>query len=650
MLEIKYGRKEEPGIVLRQSADLVVLRLRGARPRRLPPTVRAELTGADLVLEYADVAVYLFQLRKSAAREKSLAARKAALQRLPEVHFAGSVLVDDASEEALIYTENIFVKFVDSLSEEECRGVLQSHALEIAHVAPYARNAFLTWAPEGTGQTVFELALSLLNRADVEYCHPEVVREREPKRIFPRQWSLKRAKVGRRMVDASANIAAAHKVTTGEGTTIAVIDDGVDIDHPEFAIAGKIVAPRDILSDTADPRPRDTDPEDPDDHGTCCAGVACAAGVDGASGVAPGARLMPIRIPADLESFQEGLAIWHAARNGADVISCSWGAVDGDLNDEDDPLHFRLRTLPPMTRLAIDYAVTKGRNGRGCVICFAAGNGGESVDNDGYASHEQVIAVAASNHKSVRCDYSDHGNALWCTFPGGDDTAGIWTTDRLGKRGETSRNYTGGFFGTSAACPGAAGVAALVLSVNPELRWDEVRDIMRRACDRIDRKNGRYDKNGHSPFYGYGRLNGAKAVALAQSAKGDRIRITRRRVLPAAGSLVMPFHVGEQARVQDLFVRVDTLRPAGRLALTLQPPRQPRARHIVLNDGAAAVGAVTQTFGSAEMPALSRLRNKSAKGLWRLEIRAAERGRGAMPLTCSLELALRPAAARGTRR
>ena len=295
MLEIKYGRKEEPGIVLRQSADLLVLRLKGKRPKRLPRAVRAELKGADLVLEYADVAVFLFQLRKSAARQKSLAARKAALHRLPEVHFAGSVLVDDASEEALVYTENIFVKFVDSLSAEECRGALQSHALEIAHVAPYASNAFLAWAPEGTGQTVFELALSLLNRPDVEYCHPEVVREREPKRIFPRQWNLKRAKVGRRTINAGANIAAAHKVTTGEGTTIAVIDDGLTSIIRNLRSRGRSwrratfsPAPRipvRAIRIRTIRRPR-----------TCCAGVACAAGVDGASGVAPGARFMPIRI------------------------------------------------------------------------------------------------------------------------------------------------------------------------------------------------------------------------------------------------------------------------------------------------------------------------------------------------------------------
>ena len=172
---------------------------------------------------------------------------------------------------------------------------------------------------------------------------------------------------------------------------------------------------------------------------------------------------------------------------------------------------------------------------------------------------------------------------------------------------------------------------------------------MRRSCDRIDRKNGRYDKNGHSPFYGDGRLNGGKAVALAQSTKGDRIRITRQRVLPASGSLVIPFHVGEQARMQGLIVRVGTLRPAGRMALTLRPPRQSRTRRIVLNDGTAAVGAVTQTFGSAGVPGLSRLRNKSAKGLWQLEVRAADRG-AAMPMTCSLELALKPGTARRRRR
>jgi len=75
----------------------------------------------------------------------------------------------------------------------------------------------------------------------VEYCHPELIRPRARKTIFPQQWHLKKTTINGVTVDAHANVEAAHQVTRGEGVTIAVIDT----DHPEFASAGKIVAPRD---------------------------------------------------------------------------------------------------------------------------------------------------------------------------------------------------------------------------------------------------------------------------------------------------------------------------------------------------------------------------------------------------------------------
>ena len=58
-----------------------------------------------------------------------------------------------------------------------------------------------------------------------------------------------------------------------------------------------------------------------------------------------------------------------------------------------------------------------------------------------------------------------------------------------------------------------AGVAALLLSANPSLRWDEVRDVLAETADRIDEAGGEYDDHGHSRFYGYGRVNAAAAVA-----------------------------------------------------------------------------------------------------------------------------------------
>ena len=73
------------------------------------------------------------------------------------------------------------------------------------------------------------------------------------------------------------------------------------------------------------------------------------------------------------------------------------------------------------------------------MITWAAGNGNESVDNDGYASYERVIAVAACNDIGTRSAYSDIGKALWCAFPSshGEEslTPGIWTTDRSGAEG-----------------------------------------------------------------------------------------------------------------------------------------------------------------------------------------------------------------------
>ena len=151
------------------------------------------------------------------------------------------------------------------------------------------------------------------------------------------------------------------------------------------------------------------------------------------------------------------------------------------------------------------------------------------VDLDGYASYSGVIAVGACDDTGKKAPYSDHGNAVWCCFPSNhyyrSSTPGIWTTDRMGhvgydpgrtQQGDAEGNYTNSFGGTSSACPGAAGVAALIISRNPSLTGDQVRDILRKCCDRLDPRGGNYDANGHSPFYGYGRLNARKAVELAR--------------------------------------------------------------------------------------------------------------------------------------
>ena len=97
-------------------------------------------------------------------------------------------------------------------------------------------------------------------------------------------------------------------------------------------------------------------------------------------------------------------------------------------------------------------------------------------------------------------------------------------TDRLGERGDNAGDpdlghehgdYTYDFGGTSSACPGGAGLAALMLAKNSARTASEIRSIIADTCDQIDTANGQYNASGHSIFYGYGRVNAARAVNVA---------------------------------------------------------------------------------------------------------------------------------------
>ena len=127
---------------------------------------------------------------------------------------------------------------------------------------------------------------------------------------------------------------------------------------------------RDATLGTNDPRPKvpTTTSYEGDSHGTPCAGVACANGNFMAAGVAPDATLIPIRLMSDLGSQAEHDAIVWAVSHGADVISCSWGPPDGDWWDPNDLLHDQITPLPDSTRVALEFAVTQGRNGKGCLL------------------------------------------------------------------------------------------------------------------------------------------------------------------------------------------------------------------------------------------------------------------------------------------
>jgi len=542
MYQYQYGGKKGHTLQLREASDLVVVRTKEAKDVKdlaLSNTSKRLLSKMMPVVSFPEANVTVFKCvdKKSRSMGGGMKVRNQVRKNFneeKEIRFAGRVLKDHKSGEPVVYTENFFVKFKDKITAKECKAVIANLGLRVKEKLGFAECAYFICAESGTGMKIFELSEKLLANKAVEYCHPELVRQKKHRSIFPKQWHLRPLERNGQIINQHVDAELAWSTSRGEGITIAIVDDGVDETHPEFV--GKIVSPYDTVIDLQDGNPK----REGENHGTACAGVACAAGVDKASGVAPAAKLMPIR-SGGLGSLAEAKAFWWATDNGADVISCSWGPRDGAWWDNQDPQHFQEFLLPDSTRLAIDYAIKNGRGGKGCVIVWAAGNGNESCDLDGYASYPKVIAVAASNDRGVRSYYSDYGQSVWCCFPSSDVdsryvpvprpqplTPGIWTTDRQGRAGYNEGNLTDGdaagsysnsFGGTSSSCPGVAGVVALMLGANENLTWEEIRAIIKNSCDQIDVDYGDYDANGHSPFYGYGKINAARAVENALKAK-----------------------------------------------------------------------------------------------------------------------------------
>ena len=551
MLTYRYGGKTGPTRELTVSDEHVVVRTRSRGeldPLQLSRSARAAVKPLERMFRLPEKGIELHRITGERDSRKARDLVRSALKGEEEVEFAGRVLWDPQSGEPVLYTENLFIQFFPETAPSRCRKVLETHDIHVKREIPYLQNAFFTNPKTAVGHDIFTVAERLLAEESVELCHPELVKQRYHRAVFPQQWHLAPAEVGGVPIDAHANVAAAWERSEGAGIVIAIIDDGFDLGHEELRSPDKIVHPWDATRRNNDPRPGPKD-----NHGTPCAGVACGDGLHGASGVAPKARLMPIRLASMLGSQDEADALVWAADHGADIISCSWGPLDGNPLDAMDPAHNAEHLLPDSTRRALEHVTDNGRDGRGCVVTWAAGNGNESVDLDHYASNERVISVAACNDQGQRSLYSDFGNAIWCAFPSHDffdmdprtgrdhrpQTLGIWAPDRTGpagynpgvvRLGDRRGKYYNRFGGTSSACPGVAGVAALMLAVNPDLGWQEVRDLLRETAEPIDPENGEYNDEGHSPLYGYGRVDAAAAVeeAWTRAATSTRKHLAHR--------------------------------------------------------------------------------------------------------------------------
>lgn len=330
--------------------------------------------------------------------------------------------------------------------------------------------------------------------------------------LFGEQWHLLNTGQGGGAPGIDANVRGAWQLWSGQGVTIAIVDDGLQLSHPDL-VANLATNRPTLHHDWNDATPDDPTPGASNPHGTACAGVAAARGGNnlGVTGAAPFASLAGLRLiaaPSTDRQQAEALA-WRIQE--VDISSNSWGPTDNGP----------IAGPGPLTTAALETAATRGRGGKGNAIFFAAGNG-YSFDNsnyDGYANSIYVIAISAVGNDGVASSYSEPGGNIALSAPSNGGTRGITTTDLAGAGGYSSGDYTSSFGGTSAACPLAAGVAALLLQANPSLSWRDVKEILMRSATPIDTGSTTWVNNAagiaFSTQYGAGMVNATAAVELA---------------------------------------------------------------------------------------------------------------------------------------
>jgi subtilisin family serine protease len=403
----------------------------------------------------------------------------------------------------------VYVRASGAQARAKADAVLASHGLgALAPAFPggrVLRSAGDPWAALA--------ALAVLQGLDGVHAELDMLRRYERRSVpndplFSGQWHLKNTGQNGATVGVDGRVDEAWDLTQGDPqVVIAVNDDGVDLDHPEFK--DRLLPAMNFPEDWKVRLQNGTF----GGHGTPCAGVAAAASDNdlGGAGVCPRCRILPhllgetqgIGFSVTDGSVAQGFVAMVDA--GAWVISNSWGLESGDPNFASTGV------LPPISDVvkdAFDYAETKGRGGKGTLILFAAGNSNDDID--AYAGYENNLAIGSVDDTGLKSYYSSFGPTLDLAAPSNGGLQGITTTSPS----TSGDGFTDSFGGTSSACPFAAGVAGLVFSANPELTAAEVRAILRETARKIDLAGGSYE-NGVSPYYGSGLVNAAAAVRMA---------------------------------------------------------------------------------------------------------------------------------------
>jgi subtilisin family serine protease len=340
------------------------------------------------------------------------------LDDISEVEFASPVFHFPNTK--LILTDEFCVKFDPALSEAEINTFNAQNNVEI--IRKSKRKRYLLRVKYPAGMNTLKTANRYYEDPITIYSHPNFMMIIKPTAVTPddyyfsEQWSLNNTGQTGGQTDADIDAPEGWEICTGSSDiVIAVLDSGVDYNHQDLADNMWINEPelngipdydddgngykddilgRDCVDEDNDPYPGDNHYMDA--HGTACAGLAAAETDNeiGIAGVCWNCKIMPVRVQGadengdwvtDPDHFEEGID--YAANTGADVLSNSWC-----YNIYMENIH-----------TAIQDAKKYGREGKGCVLACASGNGNSSIIYP--AKYDEVMAVGATDHEDNRHYY-----------------------------------------------------------------------------------------------------------------------------------------------------------------------------------------------------------------------------------------------------
>jgi kexin len=470
---------------------------------------RAKVTRSNELLAYVD-------LPPQASRgqlERALSLREASIGVLGSSPVFYSTRRKDPSGQ-MVPTGEVIVHFQPEWEEERVHAWAEDRGLELVKRFPFASaHSYLFDAGDALGS--LEMANEIYLSGEVLYAYPNWLRAMSKRALpddtlFSGQWHLMNTGQGGGAVGEDLNIVTVWDTYRGSANeVIAIVDDGLEIGHED--LQGNVLAgfSWDWVGGDADPSPGSGD-----DHGTAVGGVAAADGFNtlGVTGAAPWAALVGYRLLGAGTDTNEAEAL---SRNNQtiDIYSSSWGPWDDG----------RLEGPGPLTEAAIAEGVAEGREGRGNIYVWSAGDGydADNSNYDGYANSRYTIAVAASTNYGDHAWYSETGANILVNAPSSGGSLGITTTDRTGSAGFSTGNYTGDFGGTSSATPLVSGVIALILEANPYLSWRDVQQVLATTAEQNDPSDSDWTTNGAgfpvNHKYGFGRIDALAAVTAAES-------------------------------------------------------------------------------------------------------------------------------------